>query len=178
MRSTSVAFACIVSVYLVSAQDTTSIFNGNIVTNDVASQNQIDSFFYSLGLSMDSANNRDLYNEVFEWYRTSYKYGGNSKKGIDCSHFVNMLYYKIYGKSLNGSSGAIYTQCKILKGGFSEAVEGDLVFFKIKRGRISHIAIYLQNGKFAHATTQAGVIVSSITEPYYKKHFFRVGRPE
>ena len=51
--------------------------------------------------------------------------------------------------------------------------EGDLLFFKIRKGQISHVGIYLQNGKFAHATTQAGVIISDLSEPYYKKYFFK-----
>lgn len=178
MRSLFLMVCFFISTHLVSAQDTASYATKQMVIADSSTLNQIDSFYRNLGLSIDSSNNPDLYSEIFEWYRTSYKYGGNSKSGIDCSHFVNMLYYKMYGKKLNSSSSSIYTQCKILKEGFNEAIEGDLVFFKIKRGRISHIAIYLQNGKFAHATTQAGVIISSISEPYYKKHFYRVGRPE
>ena len=73
---------------------------------------------------------------------------------------------------------SILAQCKVVKGGIEDAAEGDLLFFKIKKKRVSHIAIYLQHGKFAHASTQAGVIISDITEPYYKRHFYKVGRVE
>ena len=139
---------------------------------------KVDSFFTLHGIELSKCNKPELYYEIYRWYRTCYRYGGNSNKGIDCSHFVNMLWEKIYGSRLSSSSGSIFTQCKALKGGFDDAVEGDLVFFKIKKKRISHIAIYLQNGKFAHATTQAGVIISDITEPYYKHHFYKVGRIE
>ncbi len=138
----------------------------------------VDSFCKIRNIDLAGCKTPELYFEIYRWYRTCYRYGGNTSKGIDCSHFVNMLWEKLYGKRLNSSSGSIFTQCKIVKGGFSEAVEGDLIFFKIKRKRISHIAIYLQNGKFAHATTQAGVIISSISEPYYKRHFYKVGRLE
>ena len=123
-----------------------------------------------------NTDNPRLYTEIYQWYRTRYHYGGNSSKGIDCSHFVNMLYTKIYGIQLNGSAASIFPLCKVVKGGFDEAVEGDLVFFKINKKRISHVAIYLQHGKFAHATTQAGVIISDITEPYYNRHFYKIAR--
>lgn len=139
---------------------------------------KVDSFFYAKSIDITKSDKPELYYEIYRWYRTCYRYGGNSNKGIDCSHFVNMLWEKIYGTKLNSSSGSIFTQCKVVKGGIENAVEGDLVFFKIKKKRISHIAIYLQNGKFAHASTQAGVIISDITEPYYKRHFYKVGRIE
>jgi len=54
--------------------------------------------------------------------------------------------------------------------------EGDLVFFKIKKKRISHIGIYLGNNKFAHASVKNGVIISDMDEPYYQKRFYSGGR--
>ena len=87
-----------------------------------------------------------------------------------------MLYQKIYNKKLNNSSTAMVMQCKLLKGGLKIAAEGDLLFFKIKKKRVSHVGIYLQNKMFAHAATQTGVTISSIEEPYYKKHFYKAGR--
>ena len=139
---------------------------------------KVDSFFKTHSIDLSKASKLEIYYEIYRWYKTCYRYGGNSDKGIDCSHFVNMLYEKIYGHRLNSSSASIFTQCKIVKGGIEDAVEGDLVFFRIKKKRISHIALYLQNGRFAHASTQAGVIISDITEPYYKRHFYKVGRIE
>jgi lipoprotein Spr len=139
---------------------------------------KVDSFFQSHSIDLNAGKNRDLYLEIYRWYKTCYHYGGNTGKGIDCSHFVNMLYEKIYGKTLNSSSSSIYPQCKPLKGGITKAKEGDLLFFKIKKKRISHVGLYLQNGLFVHASTQSGVIISSLTEPYYKKHFYKAGRPE
>jgi len=58
-----------------------------------------------------------------------------------------------------------------------ELKEGDLVFFKIRKGRISHVGIYLKDGYFAHATTYSGVTVSHLSEKYYTRYFFKGGRP-
>ena len=139
---------------------------------------KIDSFYSNYGISLKATEHPELYYEIYRWYHTCYRYGGSTSKGIDCSHFINMLYEKMYGGKLNSSAAAIFAQCKVVKGGIEEAAEGDLLFFKIKKKRVSHIAIYLQHGKFAHASTQAGIIISDITEPYYKRHFFKVGRVE
>jgi lipoprotein Spr len=143
--------------------------------NDASTTAKVDSFYSAKSIDVHQSGNPDLYNEIYRWYRTKYCYGGNSAKGIDCSHFVNMLYEKVYGKTLGPSAGAILSQCHLLKKGMKKAEEGDILFFKIKRGRISHVGIYLQNGKFAHASTH-GVIISDINEPYYKKRFYKVGR--
>ena len=136
---------------------------------------KVDSFFIVRGIDLHQSNNPELYFEVYRWYRTCYRYGGDTNKGIDCSGFVNMLYEKIYGRKLNSSSAGIYTQCKPVKGGIANAREGDLLFFKIKKKRISHVGIYLQNGKFAHASTQLGVVISNLDEKYYRKHFYKAG---
>ncbi len=138
----------------------------------------VDSFYQTKTIDLRKCDNPALYFEVFRWMNTRYCYGGNSEKGIDCSHFVNTIYQKIYGDTLNSSSASIYTQCKPKKGGLEEAVEGDLIFFRIQKKRISHVGVYLQHGKFAHASTQSGVIISDINEAYYKRYFYKIARFE
>ena len=137
---------------------------------------KVDSFFAIRSIDIHQAERPELYYEVYRWYRTCYRWGGNNDKGIDCSHFVNMLYEKIYGVTIGPSAPAIFSKCTVVKGGIKEAKEGDLIFFKIKRGQISHVGIYLQNGVFAHASSKVGVNVSNMKQAYYKKYFYRVGR--
>lgn len=180
------AIVCVICMFIfnsIYAQDNPVMEDDAsiIATESALSQpvvSKIDSFYEKYTINLKACDNPELYNEIFRWYRTCYRYGGNSSNGIDCSHFVNMLYEKIYGKKLNSSSASIFAQCKVVKGGKDEYAEGDLLFFKIKHKRISHIGIYLQHGKFAHATTQAGVIISDLSEAYYKRRFFKTGRVE
>jgi lipoprotein Spr len=164
--------------FLTKAQDTAD--STEIPTPAGIIQNidslKIDSFYSIKSIDLKQADSIQLYYEIFHWYRTCYRWGGNTNHGIDCSHFVNMLYEKIYGVTLGPSVGAVLSQCKIVKKGLPAAKEGDLVFFKIKKGQISHVGIYLQNNKFAHASTHAGVIISDMDEPYYKKRFYKIGR--
>ena len=168
---------CIMASSYLYAQDSLTISSGhNFAYPDDLDSTKVDSFYLLRTIDLHQSNNPDLYFEIFRWYKTCYRYGGNTSKGIDCSHFVNMLYEKLYGKTLGPSVGAIIEQCHIIKKGLKEAQEGDLVFFKIKKGAPSHTGIYLQNGMFAHASTHSGVIISSMEEPYYKKRFYKIGR--
>lgn len=175
-QSIWLATFCIFSTALY-AQDSLSItYDTAVGLPENSDSAKIDSFYKLKSIDLSQAENLKLYYEIFKWYRTCYRYGGNSDHGIDCSHFVNMLYEKIYGKTLGPSAGAILAQCKMVKRGLSAVKEGDVVFFKIKKGQVSHVGIYLQNNKFAHASTHAGVIISDMDEPYYKKRFYKIGR--
>jgi len=133
-------------------------------------------FKYSnqLGYNIESVTNPDLYEYIGEWLGTPYRYSGDSKKGIDCSGLVCELYKSAYQEVLSGSARDIFENVDPLKK--TELQEGDLVFFKIKRGRISHVGIYMGSNKFAHASTKRGVIISDLDEPYYKKYFYKGGR--
>lgn len=128
------------------------------------------------GMKVSDKDNLKLYNEVESWMGTPYRYGGNTRKGVDCSGFVCNVYNEVYGVKLQRSSELIYKKnCKKIKK--SNLSEGDLVFFKTgRKKRISHVGIYLKNGKFAHASTSRGVIISDLDESYYKKNFMNAGR--
>ena len=127
-----------------------------------------------LGQEIESLPNPVLYETIHDWLGTPYKYSGDCKDGIDCSGFVCMLYQKVYGMELGASAAEIYKSAKPLKK--NSLHEGDLVFFRINKKRVSHVGIYLMNNKFAHATVQNGVIISDLDEAYYKKYFFKGGR--
>ncbi len=127
-----------------------------------------------LNYEVDSLPYPLLYQTIYEWLGTPYKYSGDCKDGVDCSGFVCMLYKKVFNIQLTSSSGEIFKGVEPLKK--KSLHEGDLVFFNIKKRRVSHVGIYVGNNKFAHASTQNGVIISDLDEPYYKKYFFKGGR--
>lgn len=106
---------------------------------------------------------------------TPYNYSGDTKDGIDCSGFVAMLYKKVYNVELGACSKDIYAHDvrPVVKKKLEPA---DLVFFRIRKKRVSHVGVYLGNNKFVHATVKQGVIISDLTEPYYRKYFYKGGR--
>jgi cell wall-associated NlpC family hydrolase len=108
-----------------------------------------------------------------EWRGVKYKFGGNSKNGIDCSAFIQ----KAYKKTLNIEIPRTTLQQskkgkKIRK---SDLKLGDLVFFKTGRNS-RHVGIYMQDGKFMHASTKKGVTISKLDNVYFKKHYWKAQR--
>ncbi len=142
--------------------------------SETADSLEVVQYFESKGLVIDSCTNHNLYLEVYKWLGTPYRFGGESANGLDCSGFSNKIYEATFNKTLLGGSRDIFKT--VIPVDIEHAVEGDLLFFKISRGQISHVGVYLGNGKFAHATTRAGVIISDLSEPYYQRSFYKAGK--
>jgi lipoprotein Spr len=118
-------------------------------------------------------HNLNLYRFVDAWTGTPYKYGGTDMNGTDCSGLAKALFDEVYKTPLTRDAGSQFKQCEPLKK--DDLMEGDLVFFKIGSKYISHVGVYLGNGKFFHASSK-GVMVSDLNENYYKKYFYSGGR--
>lgn len=114
-----------------------------------------------------------LYRQYDEWHGVKYKRGGQSKSGIDCSGFVRETYSSLFDIKLPRDT---LLQAKrgsdIDKG---ELRSGDLVFFRINK-RTQHVGIYLEEEKFLHASTSRGVMISSMTHPYWKNRYWKAVR--
>jgi len=108
------------------------------------------------------------YARTFEGVR--YKYGGNSRRGMDCSGLVHTAFQKediVLPRTTSGlSSQGHWVDVKNLQ-------KGDLVFFATRKNsrKINHVGIvtYANNGRveFIHASTSKGVIISSLAERYW-----------
>ena len=111
---------------------------------------------------------------------TPYKYAGISKQGMDCSGLIYTS-FKQRDILLPRSSGLLYK--KGYKISLRELKRGDLLFFKTTnktRSKINHVALVtsVNNGviKFIHSTSSRGVIVSSLSENYWKRAFIEAKR--
>lgn len=127
-----------------------------------------------LGVSESDIKNESLYKFINEWSGVPYKYAGKDKHGIDCSGLTSTLYLNVYKKTISSSTKALVGEVKKIKE--SDLKEGDLVFFITNEKSISHVGVYLQNNKFVHASTKRGVMISDLTEPYFKKTYACSGR--
>jgi lipoprotein Spr len=142
---------------------------------DLISANRRGYFEQELGIKLPTQANLSLYDTLTNWIGTPYRFAGNCEKGIDCSGFVSIIYDHVYGKKMGARNSAeIYNLFE--KVDKSELEEGDLVFFRIHKKRISHVGIFLGNDKFAHSCTSGGVTISDLKQPYYKKYFAGAGR--
>ncbi|OBZ15306.1 hydrolase [Bacillus sp. FJAT-27264] len=99
---------------------------------------------------------------------TKYVAGGTSTSGFDCSGFTMYVFNKI-GIDLPHQSGSQYQMGSTVSR--DELRAGDLVFFNTSGKGISHVGVYVGEGKFAHASSSRGVTISSLSESYYVSRY-------
>src|ERR1700744_1884159 len=126
-----------------------------------------------MGVALNATSNMKLFHFVYDWIGTPYRFGGSSRKGVDCSAFTKQLYSEVFNLDIKRNSRDIFSMVSPVSK--DELKEGDLVFFKIHSRSISHIGIYLGNNRFAHASSE-GVKISSLDEAYYSRYFYKGGR--
>lgn len=112
-----------------------------------------------------------------------YVYGGNGDNGIDCSAFTKKVYKEAFGIDLPRTSPAQKDACQNIP--LSQIQKGDLVFLKNTSnhrpaGQVTHVGVYVGDGKIAHASARAHkktVIVPMNNYWTCAEHFAGVGRP-
>lgn len=98
-----------------------------------------------------------------------YNYGSSGSGGFDCSGFVQFV-YRENGINLPRSTVDQYERGR--KIGLDDALPGDLLFFRIYRGRISHVGIYVSGSVFIHAPSSGKkVSFADMKIDYWKKTF-------
>ncbi len=142
---------------------------------DAADREFYETYSKKLGIAFDGTENKDLLMAVDEWLGTPYRWGGCSKDGVDCSCLVKSIYESVYGVILNRTSARIVNDdlTRVKK---TELREGDILSFKMKDNRISHIGIYLKDNKFVHVSRKKGVKINDVRNTYYRKRFYAGGR--
>lgn len=112
-----------------------------------------------------------LLSEARTWLGVPYKFGGNDRKGVDCSGLVLQVYKDALGIPLPRNSREQSNYCtSIAKGNL---IPGDLIFFATgkDRDRVSHVGIFIGDNLMIHASASKGVILSDITAPYYSRTY-------
>ncbi len=102
---------------------------------------------------------------------TPYVMGGTSRSGFDCSGFTRYIFGQSAGVELPRTAEEQYYAGQAVSKGELQA--GDLVFFRdtYRRG-ISHVGMYIGDGRFVHACNPSkGVTISSLDEAYYINHY-------
>lgn len=115
-----------------------------------------------------------------QYLNKPYCYGSKPPKCFDCSGFV-WFCFSHFGTELPHSS-----QSSAFLGKFvsrEHARKGDLIFFTGRNSQsetVGHVGIITEIKEdailFIHASVQAGVIVSSSEETYYKQRFMMIKR--
>ncbi len=132
-----------------------------------------------LRVKPDFIQNEKLYSFIDEWMGTPYYWGGDSKRGIDCSAFVRKLFSQVYEIQLPRTSiEQFYKESVELFYKTGHLVEGDLVFFKTlaNNNAVSHVGFYLINGYFVNSSSSKGVSIANLRDEYWSRKFVACGR--
>ncbi len=130
-----------------------------------------------IGVPVDRLSNISLLDEIDRWWGTKYCLGGTTENCLDCSAFTQILFRDVFNTNLPRTAQEQYNASQNLEDG--QLQEGDLVFFHTsgRRSRsITHVGVYLQNNKFAHAATSGGVMISDLNDKYWQPKFRGGGR--
>ena len=121
----------------------------------------------------------DIIDTALSYSGVRYKYGGTTRKGIDCSGllYISFMEHDIYLPRIS-----FYMAHEGKRIDLKEVTKGDLLFFTTskRRKRINHVGLVVdiegEEIKFIHATTSRGVIVSSLQEGYWNYAFVKATR--
>lgn len=96
-----------------------------------------------------------LNEQLGDWRGTPYRYGGMSRRGVDCSGFVYLTFRDKFALQLPRTTRAQSDMgTRINK---EDLLPGDLVFFKTGGGENGlHVGIYDADNAFIHASTSQG----------------------
>lgn len=131
-------------------------------------------FVSTLNLSIDN-----IIYEANSYLGTPYRYGGTSRRGIDCSAFMQKI-YSVEGIDLPRVS---YKQAQIgIPVSINELQKGDLIFFSTTSPkRVTHVGMVVDTDddevKFIHAASSQGVSIASLSNAYWSRRYRTARRP-
>ncbi|MBT8116321.1 MAG: C40 family peptidase [Gammaproteobacteria bacterium] len=105
---------------------------------------------------------------------TPYRYGGSSPHGFDCSGLVYYSYRRA-GIHVPRTTYAQMNAANRVR--LRDLAAGDLLFFRLGRQPVSHVAIYTGDGQFIHAPSSGKrVSYGSMSDAYWKTRLVAAGR--
>lgn len=111
-----------------------------------------------------SSKSADILQTATSLIGVKYSYGGNTTSGFDCSGYVSYV-FKQHDIKVSRTATSMHASGTPVSKVNLET--GDLVFFNTSGKGVSHVGIYIGDGKFSHASTSKGVRVDKLNDPYY-----------
>lgn len=106
---------------------------------------------------------------IAQYMSVPYRSGGTGKLGLDCSGFVYVVYRDYDETRLPLTVRSQYRLDNRVD--YDDLSYGDLIFFSTDKRKVSHVGIYLGEGKFVHASKSRGVVIDSLTDDYWIERY-------
>ncbi len=100
----------------------------------------------------------------------SYRYGGDSPRGFDCSGLVHYVHRR-FGISVPRTAEEQWRYAKRTR----RVLPGDLVFFRPPKHKI-HVGVYLGEGRFVHAPSTGKEVRIDLLSGYWQHYYLGAGR--
>ena len=125
---------------------------------------------------LNPENMKLLKKSAFGFLGTRYRFGGTSKKGLDCSSFVQQVFRELDVALPRTAREQFEVGNRVLT---TDLQKGDLVFFRTYASFPSHVGIYLGNNRMIHASSRdRRVVISALNTPYYRSRYLGAKRIE
>lgn len=128
---------------------------------------------FSTKEGIQKVQGKEIVSKAAKYKGVPYVFGGTTPKGFDCSGYVQCV-FKDCKATLprladeQATKGVFVTQKQLRP--------GDLVFFTTYLPGASHVGIYAGSGKFWSASSSKGVILSSLSDDYWKTRYYGARR--
>jgi len=126
---------------------------------------------------LSEADRKQLLKDAKVFKGGKYVWGGTTPQGFDCSGYVQYLYNK---HNIHLPRTAWAQSQKGTPVDKNNLQKGDLLFFLTDRSRgipVTHVGIYIGDGKFIHAASKKkGIIISPVHHGYYAEKFVSAKR--
>lgn len=124
-------------------------------------------------LGRTSTMARGIAQSALRFIGVPYVFGGTSTGGFDCSGYTQHVFAMMGLHIPRTADAQYYAGSRVTR---STMVPGDLVFFQTYEPGPSHVGIYLGNGRFVHASSSHGVMVSSLSDSYWSVRYLGAKR--
>lgn len=121
-----------------------------------------------------------LIQHAYSFIGDSYRRGGSSAKGFDCSGYTMTVFKKFDIKLPHTSAGQGLVGVEVTKANIKK---GDIILFKgrsRRSGRIGHVGIVISEKgepvRFIHSSTSEGVRIDRLEFDYYRKRYVKTVR--
>lgn len=140
--------------------------DSDLTSQDDPSQDTMDS---SIGIDSIVRERATICSLARNFLGTPYRWGGTTPNAFDCSGFTRYVYAKVGIRLPRTAREQFKAGKKVTPGKWTS---GDLVFFDMNKGYVSHVGMYLGASCFIHASNpRTGVKIDSLTERSYKPHY-------
>lgn len=115
-----------------------------------------------------------LVHQIKRFLGTPYRYGGNTPNGFDCSGLVQFAYARV-GIAIPRTTHAQLVKSRPVN--LSDMRPGDLLFFRLRGHRVSHVGMYVGHRLMIHApSNHKAVTYAHLGKGYWHDHLVAVGR--